>query len=86
MTEDRARVLLISGYSRSGSTLLARILGEMDGLTAPDELRYLWRRGLFEDRLCDCGQPFNSCSFWQQVLSWPGLLGYGYRGRPLSRS
>lgn len=69
MTAPPVRVLLISGYSRSGSTLLARILGEMDGLIAPGELRYVWQRGLVENRLCDCGQPFTSCPFWQEVIA-----------------
>lgn len=67
MTE-RVRVLLISGYSRSGSTLLMRILGAIDGLAAPGELRYLWQRGLVENRVCDCGRRFRSCPFWQEVL------------------
>lgn len=62
------RVLLITGYSRSGSTLLARILGEIEGLVAPGELRYFWQRGLVENRRCDCGDPCLECPFWQKVL------------------
>jgi hypothetical protein len=64
----RPRVLLITGYSRSGSTLLARVLGEVEGIVAPGELRYLWRRGVSENRLCDCGDPSLECPFWQKVL------------------
>lgn len=73
MNDDTIQVLLITGYSRSGSTLLARILAELDGVVAPGELRYLWRRGLIENRRCDCGEPCRSCSFWQKVLA----LGFG---------
>ena len=62
------RVLLITGYSRSGSTLLARVLGEIDGFVSPGELRYLWQRGLTENRRCDCGEPCLECPFWQKVL------------------
>jgi hypothetical protein len=68
MTGPRPRVLLITGYSRSGSTLLARILGEIDGIVSPGELRYLWQRGLVENRRCDCGEPCLECPFWQKVL------------------
>lgn len=68
MTDRRPRILLITGYSRSGSTLLARILGEIDGFVSPGELRYLWQRGLVENRRCDCGEPCLECPFWQKVL------------------
>ena len=68
MIGRRTRVLLITGYSRSGSTLLARIMGEIDGVVSPGELRYLWQRGLVENRRCDCGEPFLECPFWQKVL------------------
>ena len=69
MSARKPRVLLIAGYSRSGSTLLARILGEVDGFAAPGELRYLWQRGVTENRLCDCGAPCLECPFWQKVLT-----------------
>ncbi|MFP3882740.1 MAG: sulfotransferase [Actinomycetota bacterium] len=68
MSSDKPRVLFITGYSRSGSTLLARVLGEIDGWVAPGELRYLWRRGLVENRRCDCGERCLDCSFWHEVL------------------
>ncbi|HEX6301452.1 MAG TPA: sulfotransferase [Acidimicrobiia bacterium] len=68
MTGRRPRVLLLTGYSRSGSTLLARILGEIDGFVSPGELRHVWQRGLVENRRCDCGEPCLECPFWQKVL------------------
>ena len=54
---DGAAVLYVAGSGRSGSTLLARLLDQVDGLFAAGELRYVWQRGLLEDRLCGCGQP-----------------------------
>ena len=45
-------VLYIAGTGRSGSTVLANILGEVDGVFAAGEVRYLWQRGLKEGRLC----------------------------------
>jgi hypothetical protein len=47
----RVTVLYVAGTGRSGSTLLARVLGEADGFVAAGELRYVWQRGLVEDRL-----------------------------------
>lgn len=68
MSGQPVRVLLITGYSRSGSTILARLLGEVAGVVSPGELRYLWQRGLVENRRCDCGELCLDCSFWQDVL------------------
>jgi hypothetical protein len=62
------RVLYVAGTGRSGSTLLARILDRAEGVFAAGELRYVWQRGLLEDRLCGCGEPFSRCSFWAEVM------------------
>ena len=62
------RVLYMGGTGRSGSTLLARILDRVDGVFAAGELRYVWQRGVLEDRLCGCGEPFSSCPFWTEVM------------------
>lgn len=35
---------------------------------AAGEVRYLWQRGLLEDRWCGCGERFTRCPFWQDVL------------------
>lgn len=61
-------VLYIGGTGRSGSTILANLLGEADGYVSVGELRFLWERGLHEDRLCGCAEPFSQCPFWQTVL------------------
>jgi len=65
---ERVRVLYVAGTGRSGSTLLARILGRADGVFAAGELRYVWQRGLLEDRVCGCGEPFSRCPFWSEVV------------------
>lgn len=62
------RVLYVAGSGRSGSTLLARLLDQVDGVFAPGELRYVWQRGLIEDRFCSCGQRFGACPFWSKTL------------------
>lgn len=62
------RVLYVGGTGRSGSTVLSTVLGEVPGLVAVGEVRYLWERGVQQDRLCGCGTSFSSCPFWTQVL------------------
>lgn len=62
------RVLYVAGSGRSGSTLLARLLDQVDGLFAAGELRYVWQRGLIEDRYCSCGLRFSACPFWIKAL------------------
>lgn len=61
------RLLYVGGWGRSGSTLLARLLGQVDGVVAVGELRDLLLRGCVEDRLCGCGQPFYRCPLWRAV-------------------
>lgn len=60
-------VLFIAGWGRSGSTLLDRLLGQMDGVVSLGEMRDIWRRGVVENRLCGCGRPFRECPFWSSV-------------------
>src|SRR5438270_4691352 len=58
----------MGGTGRSGSTLLARVLDRADGVFAAGELRYVWQRGVLEDRLCGCGEQFSRCPFWSEVM------------------
>lgn len=65
---DTVTVLFLAGAGRSGSTLLSNVLGEVDGLFAGGELRYLWERGIDEGRRCGCGEPVTSCPVWSAVV------------------
>jgi UDP-N-acetylglucosamine transferase subunit ALG13 len=60
-------VLYLGGLGRSGSTLLERSLGQIDGLACIGESVHLWQRGVLQDELCGCGAAFSQCSFWQRV-------------------
>ena len=64
----RLKVLSIVGPGRSGTTILACVLGEVDGVVTVGELRWLWRRGVLERRPCGCGRPLDECPFWSPVL------------------
>jgi Sulfotransferase family len=61
------RVLFVGGLGRSGSTLLDRMLGQLDGVWSVGELVHLWQRGLLENNLCGCGRRFRDCHFWRRV-------------------
>jgi hypothetical protein len=60
-------VAYIGGSGRSGSTVLALLLGQLPGFVAAGGLSNLWERGLKENYLCGCGEHFRECAFWEQV-------------------
>lgn len=64
----RTRVIAVTGTGRSGSTLLAQILGSYDEVFSAGELRYVWSRGITDDQFCGCGQRFSQCPTWTKVL------------------
>ncbi|MEP7368608.1 MAG: sulfotransferase [Dermatophilaceae bacterium] len=87
---EPVRVLYIAGSGRSGTTVINNILGQVDGVFAAGELRYLWQRGMVEDRLCGCGASFGKCPTWGAVLTraligHPGVRPSEVAGRLLSR-
>ncbi|MGH3505874.1 MAG: sulfotransferase [Nocardioidaceae bacterium] len=63
------KVLSVVGAGRSGTTVMAAVLGEYDGFAAAGELRFLWKRGLQDRRPCACRQPPADCAVWSQVVS-----------------
>lgn len=67
------KILYVAGSGRSGSTLLANMLGSIDGFLSVGELWYLWDRGLIDDRRCGCGEPFSKCAFWSSVVTDVGI-------------
>jgi Sulfotransferase family len=67
--QPRTRVLFLAGMGRSGSTLISRLLGQVEGVQEVGELCYIWDQGVLNNRLCSCGQPFHDCRFWTEVGS-----------------
>jgi Sulfotransferase family len=67
--DSRIRVVNIVGTTRSGSTLVELLLGQLPGFVDVGELRYLWFRRLVKDgnMLCGCGVLLRECPFWEQV-------------------
>jgi hypothetical protein len=64
---DPVRVLYIAGLAHSGSTLLSRVLGEVEGLFAAGEVYALSERISNGDH-CGCGVALGECPFWRAVL------------------
>lgn len=67
--KSKVKVLYVLGAGRSGSTLLANILGQIMGMQNVGELYYLWENGIHQGGVCGCGEPVLKCSFWSEILS-----------------
>jgi hypothetical protein len=66
-TNGKLDVLYVGGYGRSGSTLLAYLLGQLEGYVVAGELKFIWQKGVKDNELCGCGEPFADCPFWRDV-------------------
>jgi len=67
-TAPDVRIVFIAGYARCGSTLLERLLGQLEGFESFGELRHVWFRSFEDNELCGCGVPFHECPFWTEVV------------------
>jgi len=64
-------VLYVTGWCRSGSTVLGNVLGEVPGIFHVGELRFLWLNGVLgtgSNRRCGCGADLIDCPLWARVL------------------
>ena len=68
MSNDLVKVLYLAGPTRSGSTILSNILGEIDGFFNAGQIFELWDKGLAENGLCGCGQQLTTCEIWSTVF------------------
>lgn len=64
----KVKVLNISGWGRSGSTILGSVLGSCKDFFFGGELRNIWKLSLLDNRLCGCGVLVKECSFWKGVF------------------
>ena len=71
----RPLLLYILGWGRSGSSIMANILGSMKGGASLGEVRYLWDRGLLDNGICGCGENFAACPFWPDLPMGTTRLG-----------
>ena len=68
MDNSPVKVLYVAGLGRSGSTILANTLGQVEGFFSGGELNFIWKHALIENRLCGCGRPSRECPFWGPVF------------------
>lgn len=66
------KVAYIAGLPRSGSTILANLIGQLPGCFYGGELHHFWGRGVLENRTCGCGAPFHECPIWSDV--WASVV------------
>jgi hypothetical protein len=75
----RIKVLYIMGMTRSGSTILDRILGQCKGYFSLGEAYSIWDLNVLQNQRCGCGSPFNQCEVWTRIFErayggiYPGL-------------
>ena len=63
----KIKVVYITGWWRSGATILSRCLGNAKESIFAGELKDYWRIRFMKHNICSCGERFPSCSFWQEV-------------------
>lgn len=63
----KVTVIFIGGAGLSGTTLIERLLGEVDGFFTVGEIVNIWR-GEVLDSPCGCGAPVKECQFWTAVF------------------
>lgn len=62
------KVLYITAWGRSGTTILNRILGSAPGVFAAGELHTIWRVASQPSLRCGCKLPLTECSIWRPVI------------------
>jgi hypothetical protein len=65
---DPIKVLYLLARGRTGSTIVARVLGEIPGFLAVGEIRSLWDPVAVSDGRCSCGDVLAGCPVWAPVL------------------
>src|SRR3990170_2750052 len=63
------KLLYVLGRGRSGSTVFANVLGELDGFFSGGEIRYFWDPVVVRESLCGCGVPVRDCEVWSHALN-----------------
>ncbi|MBB2915376.1 hypothetical protein FHS43_006696 [Streptosporangium becharense] len=70
MTAPPLTILCVTGWCRSGSTIIGNVLNEIPGFFHVGELHFLWKNGAGRgaNSLCGCGSPLTGCPVWSKIL------------------
>jgi len=66
LANDSVKVLFIAGPTRSGSTIISNILGQIEGFFHAGEVIEAWDRGRIWK--CSCGQVPHECVIWSGIF------------------
>jgi hypothetical protein len=65
---DKKKLIYISGYGRSGSTILEIVLSKNFNVFPTGETSNLFEFYI-QDGICECGKHLPNCLFWDKILS-----------------
>lgn len=72
-TLTKPTVVFIAGEGRSGSTVLDRCIGTVEGAASFNEMHEIVHQYLRNTKRCSCGALPRACPFWREVFSDEGL-------------
>lgn len=61
-------LLYLLGAGRSGTTLMATVLGNQPQIRTVGEM-HQFHEHLLNKKNCSCGQPLENCTFWKPILN-----------------
>ncbi|MBF0622380.1 MAG: sulfotransferase [Magnetococcales bacterium] len=68
MSDTKLKIIYVAGAGRSGTTIVDRVLGAINGVTSFNEVYRLWEEGFSSNNMCACGAHFRQCQFWNEVI------------------
>ena len=63
------KLLYVLGRGRSGSTVFANVMGELDGFFSGGEIRAFWDPVVVREARCGCGASVRECPVWSHALT-----------------
>ena len=66
---EKIKIIYLTGYGKSGATLIGRHLGQSQNAFFVGELKYFWTRGVIKNYECTCGVKVDNCTIWGKVIS-----------------
>lgn len=66
-SQQKASILYIAGFGRSGSTILSLFLGMHPSMFAVGEINWLFDLWQRQKKRCGCGERLRNCTFWGKV-------------------